>query len=164
MYKNNNIKITLLSIILTSFLLSMANAETINKAILRSACVIGSVDFPSTLYSGKQYTIKWMVQSYVPIKSRLQIKYSDNSVTQETGTQYKNEKGGYHIGDYYSYNYYFESTITIPSGKSGNAIVGFHNAQNESTDNKWMYGLFPTGIIERPVGTAGKQFYVTISN
>jgi len=137
-------------------------AESLDDAVLRSGCVIGYVNMPETLTSGKNYSIKWMIQSYVPILSRLQIKYSDGTKDEIVGNLSNVEEGSYYISSKKSKNYYFNCALNIPLNIDGTARVGFHNSQDDNESKYWMYGLFPTGVIKKPVGTAGKQFYVTI--
>jgi len=139
---------------------SVVASETLDEAVLRSGGVIGSVDISNTLTPGETYIISWMVQSYVDIRSRFQIIYSDNIAETIEGHRDDKKIGRYSISDRKSYEYYFSIQYTVPYGKTGDARVGFHNSQNDG--DWWMYSLFPRGVISRPYGTAGKQFFVTV--
>lgn len=135
-------------------------AETLDEAVLRSGVVVGNVEIPPILKSGSTYTIRWMVQSYVPILSRFQITYPDGTKVTVDGILYDTRNGDYYISDYHSGKYYFQANYTVPYNMEGEAKIGFHNSQEDGA--YWMYGLFPTGIISRPYGVAGKQYYVSI--
>jgi hypothetical protein len=154
-------KIIFFTILLTLFVITPCTGEILDQAVLRSGCVIGSVDIPDTLVPGETYQITWMVQSYVDIRSRFQIRYDDGTKDESEGDLLDTREGTYSISDRKSYEYYFSVPYTVPLDKTGDARVGFHNSQTDG--DYWMYGLFPTGVIDRPYGTAGKQFYVTIS-
>ena len=139
-------------------------AESLDEATLRSGVVVGYACIPSPLVPGETYTIRWISQAYVPIRSKFQIIYSDGSNDIVNGILYDTKRGGYHISDRYSTKYYFQAEYTVPLDKSGDAMVGFHHAQDDGERGIWMYGLFPTGVIRRPYRVAGKNFYVTISS
>jgi hypothetical protein len=158
-----SISVLVLCIFSSGSILPLAYGETIDKAILRSSVVIGSVDIPDTLVGGETYTIRWMAQAYVPIKSKFSIKYADNTKDFVNGIKTGEAEGRFSISGRNSREYYFEATYTVKTGKIGDASIGFHNAQDDGGDELWMYGIFPTGVIERPVGTAGKQFNVSIT-
>jgi len=155
-------KAALFLVIFSLVFAGTVTAETLDEAVLRSGCVIGEIDIPNSLSPGETYTITWMVQSYVDIRSRFEIKYSDDTVERLEGNLYDTKTGRYRISDRQSHEYYFSIQYTVPYGKGGDARVGFHNSQSDG--NWWMYSLFPTGVIDRPYGTAGKQFYVSILN
>lgn len=72
------------------------------------------------------------------------------------------EEAPYHIGDYQSYFYQFSANYTVPENKGGIARVGFYNTQDNDGGDYWMYGLFPTDVVNTPYLTAGKQFKVSI--
>jgi murein DD-endopeptidase MepM/ murein hydrolase activator NlpD len=153
-------KIILAFLLVSLVFASGVTGETLDEGVLRSGCVIGNIDMPNSLTPGETYTINWMVQSYVDVRSRFQIIYSDNISEKIEGNLYDKKIGRYYISNHQSYEYYFSIEYTVPDGKSGDARVGFHNSQNDGA--WWMYSLFPTGVIDRPYGTAGKQFYVKI--
>jgi hypothetical protein len=155
-------KVALFLVIFSLVFAGTVTAETLDEAVLRSGCVIGEIDIPDSLTPGETYTITWMVQSYVDIRSRFQIIYSDSTSEQLEGNLYDKKTGKYQISDYRSHEYFFSIQYSVPYGKGGDARVGFHNSQSDG--NWWMYSLFPTGVIDRPYGTAGKQFYVSILN
>jgi hypothetical protein len=137
-------------------------AESLDDAVLRSGVVIGNIDIPNKLTPGNSHTIWWIAQAYVPIKSKLFIKYADGEKDSVLGTLEVVENGDYSISNRSSKKYYFKATLTVPSDKSGDASVGFHNAQDDGEDEFWMFGIFPSGVITRPDGTAGKLFKVSV--
>jgi len=144
--------------------LSVGNtyAETLDDAVLRSGVVIGNVDIPARLIPGSSYTIWWIAQAYIPIKSKLFIKYADGEEDSTLGTLEVEEIGDYSISGRSSKKYFFKTTLIVPFDKSGIAVVGFHNAQDDGEPEFWMFGIFPSGVIDRPYGVSGKLFEINV--
>ncbi|MCP4697244.1 MAG: hypothetical protein GY862_10385 [Gammaproteobacteria bacterium] len=152
---------------------NMAYSETLNDALLRSGVVIGKVDIPNKLIPGNTYTIGWVAQAYIPIRSKISITYADRKIESVEGSLMITEDGDFSIKksdpssvkdkEIKSKKYFFEASITIPTGKNGDAKIGFHNALTDG-DPMWMYSLFPSGVISRPYGTGGKQFKIMVGN
>ncbi|MCP4697245.1 MAG: hypothetical protein GY862_10390 [Gammaproteobacteria bacterium] len=145
-----------------SIFLQICNADTLDKAILRSSVVIGSVDLPETINPGQTYIINWMAQAYVPVKSKFVIIYSDGTKDSVNGFLTKKASGDYQISGISSIKYYFKTSYSVRTDKSGGVRVGFYNAQDDKTNPQWMFGIFPTGVISQPDGTAGKLFKVSL--
>lgn len=143
------------------FDINAGNAETILEATLRSGSVIGEHDIPPVLMSGDNCRFTWMTQSYVPLRSWFQIQLPNGTTNMIEATLGRTEQGNYHINDRYSRNYHFYVDYTIPN-TVGRAKIGFYHAQDDAESAFRMYGLFPTGAVDRPYGTAGKQFYRNI--
>lgn len=141
-----------------------ALSETVEEAILRSGSLVVYHTIPPTLITGVTYHPTWYVQSYVPLKSRLQIKYADgiNKETVDGVHDGSPESAGYHIGSYYAYKYRFDATFTVPANREGIAKIGFMNTQDDGGLGQWMYGFFPTDVVDIPYAKAGKQFEVSI--
>ncbi len=153
-----------LQIILVSGILMLPltlRCETLDEATLRSGSVIGQHDIPPILIAGRTYNFHWMVQSYVPVKSYLQVITSNGEKSHVEATLDRTVQGRYSIGDRQSNNYYFSCRYTVPNN-IGKTTIGFYNGQDDGDPLLKMYGLLPTGIVERPSGTEGKQFFVNV--
>ena len=135
-------------------------SETIEEAILRSGSLIVSNNFPPVLEANTEYTFKWKIQSYVPLKSRLEIRYSDGTIDRELGNKLIGpaESAGYSIGSYGSYFYEYSVNYTVRNVSDSNIRIGFHNTKDDNGSDFWMYGLYPVNSVDRPYRTSGKQF------
>jgi hypothetical protein len=122
-----------------------AVSETIEEAILRSGSLIVSNNFPPVLTANTEYTFKWKIQSYVPLKSRLEIRYSDGTIDRELGNKLIGpaESAGYSIGSYESHFYEYSVNYTVEDVSDSNIRIGFHNTKDDSGSDFWMYGLYP---------------------
>ncbi len=140
------------------------HSETLDEAILRSGSVIAHHDIPPVLIAGQRYRFTWMTQSYVPIKSWLQVTNPDGIKQYEEATLERDVKGSYSIEEGQdsraSRNYYFSYNYTAPND-IGKATIGFYHGKDDGNP-KLMYGLLPTGTVGRPSGTAGKQFFTNV--
>lgn len=137
-------------------------AESLNEAMLRSGSVIAKHNIPAVLNEGEGYTFRWVTQSYVPIDAWLQLTLPNGTTEMLEATLDRSEKGSYSINDQNSKNYYFEVNYTIPDDTSGKTRIGFYHAQDDGENPIRMYGLLPSGSVDRPHGTAGKNFYTNV--
>lgn len=137
-------------------------AETLDEAVLRSGSVVAKHDIPAVLVEGDSYRFRWVTKSYVRIDSWLKLYLPNGTTERLKATLYRNEKGTYSIGDQDSRNYYFYVDYTIPDETVGKVRVGFYHAQDDGETPFRMFGLLPTGSVDRPYGTSGKNFYRNI--
>lgn len=137
-------------------------AESLNEAMLRSGSVVAKHNIPSVLIEGNSYKLRWITQSYVPIDSWLQLTLPDGTKKVIEATLDKSEKGSYSISGQNSMNFYFEADYTVPDDTVGKTRIGFYHAQDDGETPFKMFGLLATGSVERPYGTAGKNFYTNI--
>jgi surface antigen len=148
--------------LLPFFSLPLVYAETLDEATLRSGSVLAEHNIPPVLNEGELYRFTWMTQSYVPINSWLKLVLPDGSSQILESTLDRDEQGTYSIGGQFSRNYYFHVDYTIPDDTVGKTTLGFYHSQDDGESPLKMYGLLPTGVVDRPAGTSGKVFYRNI--
>jgi len=138
----------------------LTHGETLAQATLRSGTVIAEHSTPAVLEVGQVYDILWKTQSYVDITSQLVIKFPDGQVKKYDANLARKKEGVYSIQGNKSNNYTFSASFTVPQ-IIGDIEVGYYHAQNDRSDEHYnMYGLLAS--VQRPVGTASKQFYSNI--